>query len=166
MYRSQTSVCCTVVYEIRIQLYNTDALQCPVSWSSELHCILNAEVATSTTGEALESPSSPPTLPAAPLPSLIHPYRGPECLLSLSAPHYLVSFRVPCSPLWGHLVFRVRVFWGVQGVLYSGPFCNVKAWFSRVTLLTSWPLIDWINACGDHQRRFLLLVCAFLTVFL
>ncbi len=59
---------------------------------------LYLQIRTTTRG-ALESPCSPPTLPAAPLPSLIHPHQGPECLLSLSAPHYLLSFRVPCSPL-------------------------------------------------------------------
>lgn len=68
-----------------------------------------------TTGEAWESSCSPPILPAAPLPSLIHPHQGPECLLSLSAPHCLLSFRVPCSPLWGHLVFGVGVFFFFQG---------------------------------------------------
>lgn len=108
-----------------------------------------------TTGEAWESPCSPPILPAAPLPSLIHPHQGPECLLSLSAPHCLLSFRVPCSPLWGHLVFGVGFFFfspsskGVQGILYSDLFCKVKVCFSGVTLLTSWPLIDWINARRD-----------------
>lgn len=102
-----------------------------VSGSSESHCIFKrTHVGTNTckcttTGEALESPSSPPTPPAAPLPSLIHPHQGPECLLSLSAPHYLLSFRVPCSPLWGHLVFGVGGFFGGCEA-FSIAACSVK----------------------------------------
>lgn len=147
-----------------------------VLWSSQLHCIFKHThrqllVATPKTSEALESPCSPPTHRAAPLPSLIHPHQGPECLLSLSALHYLLSFRVPCSSLWGHLVFGVGCFFrGVQDVLYSVLPCRVKTCFSRVTLLTSWPLIDWINACRDQQCGSsspiqLTLACAWLTVF-
>lgn len=72
-----------------------------------------------------ESLCPPPTHPAEPLPSLIHPHQGPECLLSRSAPHYLLSFRVPCSPLWGHLVFGVSVFfWGCSA--FSIAACSVK----------------------------------------
>lgn len=64
-------------------------------------------------------------------------------------------FQAPMFPFVRPSGFGGRFFFfffceGVQCLLYSGQFCKVKACFSGVTLLTSWPLIDWINACRDQ----------------
>lgn len=70
-----------------------------------------------------KSPCSPLTLP--PLPSLIHPHRGPECLLSLSSPALPPLFQGPVFPFvrpsgfWGR-----RFFWGCKA--FSIAACSAK----------------------------------------
>lgn len=60
--------------------------------------------------EGFRSPCSPLTLP--PLPSLIHPRQGPECLLSLSSPALHPLFQGPMFPFVRPSGFGGRRFFG------------------------------------------------------